>query len=104
MLRGLIESKHNIQELGHKLPLALLPINAERLPKRAAYALVDQIVVVYIPKGQFKDCGKRIQSRMSIIQCRLTTVFAMCVCISTSFEFGLIYCMWHILSDCKFKC
>jgi len=104
-VKAVRKQTQNIQDLGDKLQLALPSLNGEWLPKSAVYALVDQIVVVFMrPEGQFKDCGKRMQSRMRIIQCRLATDFAMCVCITTSFEFGSIYCLWHISSDCKYKC
>lgn len=55
--------------LGDKLQLAPPPIDGEWLPKSAIYALVDLITVVFgRPKGLFKECGKRIQSGMRIIQ------------------------------------
>ncbi|XP_045829878.1 sister chromatid cohesion protein SCC4-like [Trifolium pratense] len=55
--------------LGDKLQLAPPPIDGEWLPKSAVYALVDLIVVVFgRPKGLFKECGKRIQSGMRIVQ------------------------------------
>ncbi|KAI4307759.1 hypothetical protein L6164_030908 [Bauhinia variegata] len=54
---------------GDKLQLAPPPIDGEWLPKSAVYALVDLIVVIFgRPKGLFKECGKRIESGMSIIQ------------------------------------
>jgi len=91
--------------LGDKLQLAPPPIDGEWLPKSAIYALVDLITVVFgRPKGLFKECGKRIQSGMRIIQGCSATVFAICVCINfTSFGFGLIYYLWHISLDCKDK-
>ncbi|KAL6576956.1 hypothetical protein OROMI_011232 [Orobanche minor] len=52
-----------------KLDLAPPPIDGEWLPKSAVYALVDLMVVVFSrPKGLFKDCQKRIQSGLQIIQ------------------------------------
>ncbi|QCE01098.1 MAternally affected uncoordination [Vigna unguiculata] len=55
--------------IGDKLHLAPPPIDGEWLPKSAVYALVDLIVVVFgRPKGLFKECAKRIQSGMHIIQ------------------------------------
>ncbi|GFP98752.1 maU2 chromatid cohesion factor homolog [Phtheirospermum japonicum] len=52
-----------------KLELAPPPIDGEWLPKSAVYALVDLMVVVFSrPKGLFKDCQKRIQSGLQIIQ------------------------------------
>lgn len=52
-----------------KLELALPPIDGEWLSKSVVYALVDLMVVVFSrPKGLFKECGKRIQSGMQIIQ------------------------------------
>ncbi|XP_004490740.1 sister chromatid cohesion protein SCC4 isoform X2 [Cicer arietinum] len=55
--------------LGDKLQLAPPPIDGEWLPKSAVYALVDLIVVIFgRPKGLFKECGKRIQSGMLLIQ------------------------------------
>ncbi|KAL8516471.1 hypothetical protein ACS0TY_014937 [Phlomoides rotata] len=52
-----------------KLELAPPPIDGEWLPKGAVYALVDLMVVVFSrPKGLFKDCQKRIQSGLQIIQ------------------------------------
>ncbi|KAG2391400.1 Sister chromatid cohesion protein [Vigna angularis] len=55
--------------IGDKLQLAPPPIDGEWLPKSAVYALVDLIVVVFgRPKGLFKECAKRIQSGMHIIQ------------------------------------
>lgn len=55
--------------IGDKLQLAPPPIDGEWLPKSAVYALVDLIVVVFgRPKGLFKECAKRIQSGMNIIQ------------------------------------
>lgn len=55
--------------LGDKLLLAPPPIDGEWLPKSAVYAIVDLITVIFgRPKGLFKECGKRIQSGISIIQ------------------------------------
>nr|AGG38121.1 maternal effect uncoordination 2-2 protein [Dimocarpus longan] len=55
--------------LGDKLVLAPPPIDGEWLPKSAVYALVDLMAVIFgRPKGLFKDCAKRIQSGMQIIQ------------------------------------
>ncbi|XVE91322.1 hypothetical protein DITRI_Ditri20bG0144300 [Diplodiscus trichospermus] len=55
--------------LQDKLLLAPPPINGEWLPKSAVYALVDLIVIIFgRPKGNFKDCDKRIQSGMHIIE------------------------------------
>ncbi|TKY56628.1 MAU2 chromatid cohesion factor-like [Spatholobus suberectus] len=55
--------------IGDKLQLAPPPIDGEWLPKSAVYALVDLIVVVFgRPKGLFKECAKRMQSGMHIIQ------------------------------------
>ncbi|CAI9770718.1 unnamed protein product [Fraxinus pennsylvanica] len=52
-----------------KLELAPPPIDGEWLPKSAVYALVDLMVVVFsLPKGLFKECRKRVQSGMQIIQ------------------------------------
>ncbi|KAI9100114.1 hypothetical protein K1719_024332 [Acacia pycnantha] len=54
---------------GDKLQLAPPPIDGEWLPKSAVYALVDLMAVIFgRPKGLFKECGKRIQSGISIIQ------------------------------------
>ncbi|KAK7276148.1 hypothetical protein RIF29_17281 [Crotalaria pallida] len=55
--------------LGDKLQLAPPPIDGEWLPRSAVYALVDLIVVIFgRPKGLFKECGKRIQSGIRLIQ------------------------------------
>ncbi|KAJ4829815.1 hypothetical protein Tsubulata_025325 [Turnera subulata] len=55
-----------------KLLLAPSPIDGEWLPKSAVYALVDLMVVLFgRPKGNFKECAKRIQSGMQIIQAEL---------------------------------
>ncbi|XVF71011.1 hypothetical protein PTKIN_Ptkin11bG0207400 [Pterospermum kingtungense] len=55
--------------LQDKLLLAPPPINGEWLPKSAVYALVDLIVIIFgRPKGNFKECDKRIQSGMHIIE------------------------------------
>lgn len=55
--------------VGDKLQMAPSPIDGEWLPKSAVYALVDLIIVIFgRPKGLFKECGKRIQSGISIIQ------------------------------------
>lgn len=55
--------------LADKLELAPSPIDGEWLPKGAVYALVDLMVVVFSrPKGLFKECQKRIQSGLQIIQ------------------------------------
>ncbi|KAL7081878.1 hypothetical protein ACP275_14G066000 [Erythranthe tilingii] len=52
-----------------KLELAPPPIDGEWLPKSAVYALVNLMVVVFSrPKGLFKECQKRIQSGLQIIQ------------------------------------
>lgn len=52
-----------------KLELAPPPIDGEWLPKSAVYALVDLMVVVFNrPKGLFKECQKRIESGVLIIQ------------------------------------
>ncbi|OIW02622.1 hypothetical protein TanjilG_24073 [Lupinus angustifolius] len=54
---------------GDKLQLGPPPIDGEWLPRSAVYALVDLIVVIFgRPKGLFKECGKRIQSGMRLIQ------------------------------------
>ncbi|PRQ34878.1 putative tetratricopeptide-like helical domain, chromatid cohesion factor MAU2 [Rosa chinensis] len=54
---------------GDKLELAPPPIDGEWLPKSAVYALVDLMMVVLSrPKGNFRDCGKRIQSGMHTIE------------------------------------
>jgi len=67
--------------IGDKLQLAPPPIDGEWLPKSAIYALVDLIVVVFgRPKGLFKECAKRIQSGMHIIQgCSLVFLVSLCV-------------------------
>ncbi|XP_047955258.1 sister chromatid cohesion protein SCC4 [Salvia hispanica] len=52
-----------------KLELAPPPIDGEWLPRSAVYALVDLMVVVFSrPKGLFKDCQKRIESGIQIIE------------------------------------
>ncbi|XP_057772600.1 sister chromatid cohesion protein SCC4 [Salvia miltiorrhiza] len=52
-----------------KLELAPPPIDGEWLPRSAVYALVDLMVVVFSrPKGLFKECLKRIESGVQIIQ------------------------------------
>ncbi|XP_044484286.1 sister chromatid cohesion protein SCC4 isoform X1 [Mangifera indica] len=57
------------QAPGDKLTLAPAPINGEWLPKSAVYALVDLMVVILgRPKGNFKECAKRIQSGIHTIQ------------------------------------
>lgn len=54
---------------GDKLNLAPAPIDGEWLPKIALFVLVDLIVVVFDrPKGLFKECGRRIQSGLQVIQ------------------------------------
>lgn len=54
---------------GDNLVLAPAPMDGEWLPKSAVYALVDLMVVILgRPKGLFKECVKRIQSGMQIIQ------------------------------------
>lgn len=61
------------QACGDKLELAPPPIDGEWLPKSAVYALVDLMVVILgRPKGIFKDCGRRIQSGLHVIQVELT--------------------------------
>ncbi|XP_061347505.1 sister chromatid cohesion protein SCC4 isoform X1 [Gastrolobium bilobum] len=61
--------------LGDKLLLAPPPIDGEWLPKGAVYALVDLIFVIFgRPRGLFKECGKRIQSGMHIIQDELLKI------------------------------
>lgn len=79
--------------IGDKLQLAPPPIDGEWLPKSAVYALVDLIVVVFgRPKGLFKECAKRIQSGMHIIQgCSPAFLVSLCV-FSSSFGFVPIYC------------
>ncbi|PIA59707.1 hypothetical protein AQUCO_00400541v1 [Aquilegia coerulea] len=63
----------NPRQVGDKLELAPPPIDGEWLPKGAVYALVDLMaVIVGRPKGQFKECGRRIQSGLSVIQGELT--------------------------------
>lgn len=52
-----------------KLILAPSPIDGEWLPKSAIYALVDLMVVIFgRPKGNFKECGNRIESGMHTIK------------------------------------
>nr|CAN75841.1 hypothetical protein VITISV_031634 [Vitis vinifera] len=54
---------------GDKLDLAPPPIDGEWLPKSAVYGLIDLMVVIFgRPKGNFKECGKRIQSGLRTIQ------------------------------------
>ncbi|KAG4206668.1 hypothetical protein ERO13_A03G022700v2 [Gossypium hirsutum] len=55
--------------LQDKLFLAPPPINGEWLPKSAVYALVDLMIIIFgRPKGNFKECDKRIQSGIHIIK------------------------------------
>ncbi|XP_047330261.1 sister chromatid cohesion protein SCC4 [Impatiens glandulifera] len=55
--------------LEDKLELAPSPINGEWLPKSAVYAVVELMVIVLgRPKGNFKECVKRIQSGIQSIQ------------------------------------
>ncbi|XP_056850601.1 sister chromatid cohesion protein SCC4 isoform X1 [Raphanus sativus] len=52
-----------------RLLLSQSPIDGEWLPKSAIYALVHLMVVISgRPKGLFKECSKRIDSGMLIIQ------------------------------------
>ncbi|CAH2070386.1 unnamed protein product [Thlaspi arvense] len=52
-----------------RLLLSPSPIDGEWLPKSAIYALVHLMVVISgRPKGQFKECSKRIDSGLQIIQ------------------------------------
>ena len=52
-----------------RLLLSQSPIDGEWLPKSAIYALVHLMVVISgRPKGLFKECSKRIESGMHIIQ------------------------------------
>ncbi|KAL5974879.1 hypothetical protein ACLOJK_031552 [Asimina triloba] len=54
---------------GDSLDLAPPPVDGEWLPKSAVYALVDLMVVIFgRPKGLFKECGRRIQSGLHVIQ------------------------------------
>lgn len=72
-------SRHNSASVEHerrqssdKLELAPYPIDGEWLPKSAVYALVDLTVIIFgRPKGQFKECAKRIQSGIQVIQVEL---------------------------------
>jgi MAternally-affected-uncoordination protein len=92
--------------LGDKLQLAPPPIDGEWLPKSAVYALVDLIVVVFgRPKGLFKECGKRIQSGMRIVQGCSATVFALFICIFYFFWLWIdLLLAVYIIRDCNFKC
>ncbi|KAG8633630.1 sister chromatid cohesion protein SCC4 isoform X2 [Manihot esculenta] len=55
-----------------KLVLAPPPMDGEWLPKSAVYALVDLMSVIFgRPRGNFKECTKRIQSGMQTIQVEL---------------------------------
>ncbi|XP_010278929.1 PREDICTED: uncharacterized protein LOC104612959 [Nelumbo nucifera] len=57
------------QRWGDKLELAPPPIDGEWLPRSAVHALVDLMVVIFgRPKGLFKECGRRIQSGLHVIQ------------------------------------
>ncbi|GAB2274700.1 hypothetical protein Dimus_009471 [Dionaea muscipula] len=52
-----------------ELKLAPSPIDGEWLPKSAVYVLVDLMFVICVrPKGVFKECGKRIESGIHVIQ------------------------------------
>lgn len=52
-----------------RLLLSPSPIDGQWLPKSAIYALVHLMVVISgRPKGLFKECSKRIDSGMQIIQ------------------------------------
>ncbi|GAV58591.1 TPR_2 domain-containing protein/Cohesin_load domain-containing protein [Cephalotus follicularis] len=58
--------------LPDKLVLAPSPIDGEWLPKGAVYALIDLMVIIFgRPKGLFRDCAKRFQSGMHLIQMEL---------------------------------
>lgn len=84
--------------LADKLQLAPPPIDGEWLPKSAVYALVDLIVVIFgRPKGLFKECGKRIQSGMHLIQGCPAAVFVV-VFVYFLFFFWLWseFIAWHI--------
>ncbi len=81
--------------LDDKLELAPSPIDGEWLPKSAVYALVDLMVVIFgRPKGLFKECGKRIQSGMQLIQGWFR-------CSSSFFPFGLT--QFIIIYECLYK-
>lgn len=57
------------QAWGERLELAPFPMNGEWLPRNAVYALVDLMVATLgRPKGLFKECSKRIESGMLIVQ------------------------------------
>lgn len=70
--QGQLQEKLRADELlayGDKLHLAPPPLDGEWLPKSAVYALVDLMVVMLgRPKGVFKECGRRIQSGVNLIQ------------------------------------
>ncbi|KAH9307877.1 hypothetical protein KI387_035788, partial [Taxus chinensis] len=52
-----------------KLELGPPPLNGEWLPKSAVYVLVDLMAVLCLrPKGNFKECIKRIESGISHIE------------------------------------
>ncbi|XP_077239230.1 tetratricopeptide repeat (TPR)-like superfamily protein [Tasmannia lanceolata] len=54
---------------GDKLELAPPLIDGEWLPKSAVFVLVDLMLVIFgRPKGLFKECGRRIQSGLHVIQ------------------------------------
>ncbi|KAL4190091.1 hypothetical protein AMTRI_Chr08g210330 [Amborella trichopoda] len=53
----------------NKLGLAPAPLNGEWLPKSAVHVLVDLVAVISgRPKGLFKECGRRIQSGLRVVQ------------------------------------
>ncbi|KAK4785505.1 hypothetical protein SAY86_002194 [Trapa natans] len=57
------------QSWGERLELAPFPMNGEWLPRNAVNALVDLMVATLgRPKGLFKECSKRIESGMLIVQ------------------------------------
>lgn len=59
----------SIQISENKLDLAPPPLNGEWLPRNAVYALLDLMVATLgRPKGLFKECCKRIESGMLIVQ------------------------------------
>ncbi|KAJ1270431.1 hypothetical protein BS78_06G051700 [Paspalum vaginatum] len=63
------DSLNDVLDYGDKLLLAPPPMHGEWLPRNAVFLLVDlMVIMVGRPKGIFKECGKRIDSGLRLIQ------------------------------------
>lgn len=94
----------SIQISENKLDLAPPPLNGEWLPRNAVYALLDLMVATLgRPKGLFKECCKRIESGMLIVQGLFLCLFCWTSFILTQFILLLAWVVFFRRVICSFS-